>query len=269
MYTYLSTLSEEIARFTPRLLAAALLIYVGFKLTTRLAAPLGRLFTRVGFDAAMRTFLSSLCDLGIKALVLLAAAGLVGFDLAALVGIIAGAAFAVGLALQGSLSNFAAGVVILIFKPYQVGDWIEVQDKFGKVEEIQIFNTLVATPGYKTLIIPNAQVIDGVVTNLSRKGRIRLELTVSMPYEEDFDKVQRAILDALGGVPQVMTAPPPEVGIEAYESHSILLAVRPWVRPDDYWDAVFAANRQIKGALHDAGIKVAYSEGVELGPIGR
>ena len=105
-----------------------------------------------------------------------------GFDTTAFVGILAAMGFAVGMALQGSLANFAAGIMVLVFKPYKIGDWVEVSEKFGKVESVQIFTTTVVTPGQKTHIIPNGQVMEGVITNFSDKGKIKLELNVSMPY---------------------------------------------------------------------------------------
>jgi len=185
-----------------------------------------------------------------------------------LVGIIAAVGFAVGMALQGSLSNFAAGIMVMVFKPYKVGDYVEVSDKFGKVESIQIFNTSVVTPGQKTHIIPNGQVVEGVITNFSAKGHIHLELNISMPYEESFPKVKQVILAALDEMPNVLKEPAPTVGIETYDSHNIILSVRPFIEPEDYWTVTFDANSRIKEAFSKAGIRMAYSEGVELGPIG-
>ena len=182
--------------------------------------------------------------------------------------VLAAAGFAVGLALQGSLSNFAAGIIILLFRPYKVEDWIEVEGKFGQVEEIQIFNTIMVTPGRKTLIIPNGQIVDNIVTNFSRKGYIRIELNVTMPYNESFPRVRAVIQKELSAIAKVLKDPVPEVGIEAYDSHNLLLAVRPYVIPDDYWEVTFEAYERIKAAFNREGIKVAYSEGVELGPIG-
>jgi len=170
--------------------------------------------------------------------------------------------------LQGSLSNFAAGIIILIFRPYKVGDWIEVSDKFGKVEEIQIFNTLIVTPGRKTLIIPNGQVVESIVTNFSEKGFIRVELNVTMPYAESFPKIKEIIMEAIKDLPHVLQDPVPEVGIETFDSHSIVLAVRPYTHPDHYWDVTFSAHESIKAAFNEHGIQVAYSEGVEMGTIG-
>ncbi|MEM6769017.1 MAG: mechanosensitive ion channel family protein [Bacteroidota bacterium] len=184
------------------------------------------------------------------------------------VAILAAASFAVGLALQGSLSNFASGILVILFRPYKVGDWIEIQENyFGKVEEIQIFNTILVTPGRKTLIIPNGEITSGVVTNFSRLGHIRLELTLLMAYEESFPRLKSVIQEALSQMSIIKQDPAPEIGIESYDTHNIIVAIRPYVDPDDFWEATFEVNEGIKAAMSASGIKMAYSEGVELGAI--
>lgn len=226
-------------------------------------------FEKTTFSQEIGSFLTSIIDILLKVFLFLSIAGVIGIDTAAFIGVLAAASFAVGMALQGSLSNFAAGIIILLFKPYQVGDWVEVQGKFGKVEDIQIFNTIVNTPGQKTLIIPNGEVINGIVTNYSKKGLIRMELNVTMPYEESFPRVKEIIMQELTSIPLVLKDPIPEVGIETFDSHNIVLAVRPYVVPDDYWDVYYKAYEKIKAAFNTHDIKVAYSEGVEIGKIGQ
>ena len=180
----------------------------------------------------------------------------------------AAAGFAVGLALQGFLGNFASGITIVFFKPYKVDDWVEISDKFGKVKSIQIFNTIIVTPGNKTLIIPNGQVTDNIITNFSELGYIKLELEVVMPYEESFPKVKKIIREVLDTTPKILKEPEPEIGIVTYDSHSIVLGVRPYIVADDYWDVTYAVYERIKNAFSKNNIQVAYSEGVELGNIG-
>ncbi len=257
-----------LVEYLPDLILAALVLWVGFKVANRLAKGLEAGMRKAGISANLTPFLSSLARIALKVLIVFSAAGLIGVELASFLAVLAAAGFAVGLALQGSLSNFAAGIIILLFKPYKVGDWIELDEKFGKVEEIQIFNTLMVTPGRKTLIIPNAQVVDNIVTNYSRKGYIRIELNVTMPYSESFPRVEAVIRQELQKIEKVLEDPPPEVGIEQYDSHSIVLAVRPFVLPDDYWEVTFETYRRIKAAFHENQIHVAYSEGVEMGAIG-
>ncbi|NRA49964.1 MAG: mechanosensitive ion channel [Phaeodactylibacter sp.] len=266
--TYLEEGIKLLIGYLPRLLLAGLVLWIGFKIANRLGKGLGFAMERAGLSKNLTPFLTSLSSISIKVLVVFSAAGLIGVQLASFLAVLAAAGFAVGLALQGSLSNFAAGIIILLFKPYQIEDWIEVDDKFGKVEEIQIFNTLIVTPGQKTLIIPNAQVVDNIVTNYSRKGHVRLELRVTMPYNENYPRVEAVIREQLEAMPKVLQNPAPEVGIETYDSHNIIVGVRPYAVPDDFWEVTFEAYRNIKAAFHDHKIKVAYSEGVEMGDIG-
>lgn len=259
---------DAIIRFTPSVLFAIGILIVGFWLIKRINKVATAALQRTGVPQEITSFFSSFLDIAMKGVVLLLAAGRLGFDATSLVALIAAAGFAVGLALQGFLGNFASGITIVFFRPYKVGDWVQVADQFGKVESIQIFNTTLVTPGKKTLIVPNGQVTDNVITNYSTKGHIRLELNVSMPYEESFPKVKKVILNALKEVPNIINDPEPEVGIESYDSHNIILAIRPFINPDDYWDATFDTLGRIKKAFNEHGIQVAYSEGVELGPIG-
>ena len=137
------------------------------------------------------------------------------------------------------------------------------------MSEIGVFNTLMITPGNKTLIVPNSKITDDVVTNFSTKGVVRLELNTHIPYNQDFPFVKKIILDELLKLESVLKEPVPEIGIENFDSHNIQLAVRPFVHPDNYWEATFEAHEAIKKAFFTNNIKVAYSEGIELGDIGK
>lgn len=254
--------------FAPKLAGAIIILIAGFWLAKKLAALFALSLEKASFSKEVAPFLVSFVGIAMKIVILLAAASIIGIETTSIVGILAAAGFAVGFALQGSLSNFAAGILIMVFKPYKMGDIVEVAGKFGKVEDIHIFNTILTTPGLKTQIVPNGKVIDGTITNFSTKGAIRIELNVTMPYMESFPRVKEVLLNALDTVPIVLKNPAPEVGIERFDSHNILVAVRPYVRPDDYWDGIFEVHKAIKTAFHDHNVHIAYSEGVELGEIG-
>jgi small conductance mechanosensitive channel len=255
-------------QFLPKLLGAILILVVGFWVVKKLAKIVRASLDKANFNQEVTPFFVSFLNIGLKVLVLLVAAGVVGIETTSIVGILAAAGFAVGLAWQGSLGNFAAGILIMVFRPYKVGDLVEVNGKFGKVQEVHIFNTILTTPGLKTLLVPNGKIIDDTIINFSTKGAIRLELTVTMPYEESFPKVKGIILGALDSIPYVLKNPAPDVGIERFDSHNVILSVRPFIMPDDYWKSIFEVHRVIKSAFNQHGIKVAYSEGVELGTIG-
>lgn len=265
---WMDKLTIMVMEYAPKLALAVLVLVVGIKVINKIANLARLAMEKAGINDTITPFLSSMVGISLKVLLCFSIAGMVGIETASFVAVLAAAGFAVGFALQGSLSNFAAGIIILMFRPYKAGDWIEVSDKFGKVEEIQIFNTLIVTPGRKTLIIPNGQVVESIVTNFSEKGFIRVELNVTMPYAESFPKIKAIILEAIKDLPNVLQDPIPEVGIETFDSHSIVLAVRPYTHPDHYWDVTFAAHESIKAAFNTHGIQVAYSEGVEMGTIG-
>ena len=192
---YLQIALDKTVFFLPRIIAAGLILWIGFKIVKKLVHWVGLALEKTGFSETLRPFLTSTTSVILKGAVLFIIASFIGADLTGLVAILAAAGFAVGMALQGSLGNFASGILILTLKPYKVGDWIQLDDKFGKVEEIGIFSTDVLTPGNKVLIVPNSMVTDSVVTNFSEKGKIRLELLVTMPYDESFPKVKKVIID--------------------------------------------------------------------------
>ena len=266
---YLATAGAMVIAYAPTVIMAIIILLVGIRIINKLVRLAVKAMTERGIGAELTPFLGSIAGIALKIMLAFTVAGILGIDVAAFVGVLAAAGFAVGLALQGSLSNFAAGILIIIFRPYKVGDWIKVPgDYFGQVEEIQIFNTLLVTPGKKVLIVPNSEVIGGVVTNFSQKGNIRLDLKMLVGYEESFPKIKRTIEECLHNTDYILNDPAPEVGIESFDTHNVVVAVRPFINPDEYWEGTFAVHARVKSALSAAGIKMAYSEGVELGPIG-
>jgi len=265
---YISQITDWAVLFVPKFFLAILVLFVGMRIVKRLKKVFSTILKKSKVDLEIEEFLISLINVLLKIIVVLIAASIVGIEFSALFGILAAAGFAVGLALQGFMGNFASGLTIIFFKPYKVGDWVQISDTFGKVKNIEIFNTLLVTPGDKTLIIPNGQVTDNIITNYSTRGKIRIELTVTMPYEESFPRVKGIIMDALDRTDLILHEPAPMVGIEAYDSHNIVVAVRPYILPDNFWEATFEIYALIKQAFKENNIQVAYSEGVELGKIG-
>lgn len=256
-------------KYIPMIFLGIIILFVGFYLIKRIVRVLSKFINRnPAFSPEIVSFIVGIIDVLLKVVLMLIVASLVGVNIASFIAVLAAASFAIGMALQGSLSNFAAGIIIIVFKPYRIGDWVEIEEKFGKIIDIQLFNTIVESPGFKTLIIPNSKVIDGVVTNFSTKGKIRLELEVSIPYEEDYNKIRNIIWDVLLEHPDILKEPEPEFGIAKYDSHSLIVSIKPFVLPDDFWPVTHDLYAKIKKAFHENGVKVAYSEGVELGKIG-
>jgi small conductance mechanosensitive channel len=255
--------------YGPKLIGAILIVWIGLKVINKIEKMIALAFEKAGLNESIRPFLSSLIIVSLKVFLLLSAAGMAGIELNSLAAVLAGAVFAIGMALQGSLGNLAAGIMILIFKPYKVGDIVNLKGEVGKIVEVQIFNTVVKTFDNKLSIIPNGLAIGDIIINMSEKDYVRVDLNVFMPYEEDFDYVEKIIKNALKVTPKVLEDPAPFVGIEAWESHSILLSVRPHCHIEDYWDVYYDSYRNVTKAMADNNIKVAYSEGVELGKIGK
>ena len=254
--------------FIPKLIIALIVLWIGFKVVKKISHIIGLGIERSQLGPEVTGFLKSIISTILKVTVIALAASIIGIKMTALLGLLGAAVFAIGMALQGFMGNFASGLTILFLKPYKVGDWVSVEDSFGRVKSIQIFNTTLETPNDKTLVIPNGQMTDNVITNYSEAGNMRLDLNVTMPYAESFPRVKEIIHGALKKSQYVIWDKAPKIGIETYDSHNIVLAIRPYINPDDYWDATYEIYGLVKAAFSASGVKAAYSEGVELGPIG-
>lgn len=266
---YLNEYLEAVIAWLPSALLGLILLLFGFWVVKRLNKFIKRALSQLKIDKDISEFLLSFLDICFRVIIILIAASFFGFKMSALFGLLAAAAFAIGLALQGFLGNFASGLTIIFFKPYSVGDWVEIGDKFGRVESIQIFNTILRTPNNKKLVVPNGQVTDHIITNISDKGYIHLELQILISYEESFPKIKQIVQEAISVSPYLIQDHPILMGLESYETHNIMMAVRPAVNPNDYWQATYDFNERIKRSFSMNDIKMAYSEGVELGPIGQ
>ena len=265
---YLNKAIDSIVTYLPSAIGAILVLWIGFKVINKIMTFIETLLNKSSLSDTIRPFIRSVLGVILKVSVILAAAGIAGVDLTIFGSIIAASVLAIGLSLQGSLGNLASGLLVLTTKPFKVNDWIDVDGKFGKVTEISILNTIVLTPGKKTLIMPNSLMTSSVITNYSETGVVRLEIDITMPYAESYPKVKKIIIEAISNIPNILESPKTEIGIEGYDSHSIQVAVRPYVKPDDFWEVTFACYENIKKAFSENNIQVAYSEGVELGSIG-
>ena len=243
--------------WAPKLVSAILILIIGFWIVGTIVKILRKTMDKAGLDKDVQPFLASLVGVILKVMVVISAAGMVGIETTAFAALIAAAGLAVGMAMQGTLGHFAAGVMVLIFKPYRVGDLVDLQGQVGHVEEIQVFNTVLNSLDNKKVIIPNGIATSGIMTNLSSQGKLRVDLNVAMPYEEDFDKVQGIISGALDKVSKKLPDTP-TIEIEKFDENNVLLAVRPYATPEDYWDVYFQSYKEIKKAFGDAGITVAY-----------
>lgn len=260
MEEYLDIAKSYAIEFAPKLFSAILILLIGFWVINRLVNWADRAMKRGKMELSLQKFLHSLMNIGLKIILIITAAGVLGLQTTSLVAILGAASLAVGLALQGSLANFAGGVLVLIFKPYKVGDLIDAQGQFGEVQEIQIFNTIILTLDKKTVIIPNGLISNGVITNVSRKGFLRVDLVIGISYGSDIRKAKEICMDVMKNHPAVLEDPAPEVHVLELADSSVNLAVRPYATPEDYWDAYFGITEQVKLALDEAGVEIPFPQ---------
>lgn len=253
----LTALWDTVLAWSPKIVAGILVLIIGFWIVNMITRVMGKSMKNSGLDKDLIPFLRSLVSVLLKIMVVITAAGVVGIEITAFAALIAGAGLAIGAAMSGTLSHFAAGVMVLIFKPYQVGDLVDIQGTVGHVEEIQVFNTVIKSLDNKKVIMPNGIATSGIMTNLTANGKLRVDLNVAMPYEEDFDKIQTIIKGALSNVTEKLPDEP-TIEIEKFDENNILLAVRPYATDATYWDVYFNSYKEIKKAFSAAGIEVAY-----------
>ncbi len=215
-------------------------------------------------DVTLEKFLSNLVRSILLVLLIISILGQLGIDTASFAAILAAAGLAIGLALQGSLSNFAGGVLIMLFKPFKVGDLIEAQGELGVVNEIQIFTTKMASPGNKEIIIPNGALSNGTIKNYTQLGKLRVDLTIGVSYDADIRETKEALMRAMTTQEKVLKDPAPSVNMGELADSSVNYEVRPWATPDDYWDVYFQTVENCKIELDKAGIEIPYPIQVEI-----
>jgi len=228
---HIKRLTDSLIDYLPVLAYSILFLVVGFWVAKRLDKGLERHFKKRNFDVSLEGFIRSLVSIGLKVVVIITFAGMIGLPTTSLLAVFGAAGLAVGLALQGSLSNFAGGILILLFKPFKVGDTITSQGETGEVIEILIFNTILLTPENKTIILANGAVSNGTIINVTRHGNLRLTLKVSIDFSEDVHKVREIIMAIMLNDPDVLKDPAPSVTILEFAESTIILAIRPYTLP--------------------------------------
>lgn len=241
-------------QYFPKVLMAIAVLLIGLWLIKRVVQLTMRLMERRELDVSLRLFLNSLLSIGLKILLFISVAGVLGIHTTSFVAVLGAASLAVGLALQGSLSNFAGGVLILFFKPFRVGDMIEAQGQMGRVKEILIFNTVVVTAENKTVIYPNGVLSNGTIINYSRVGSLRVDITMDLPNTTDFLKFRTLALKIMADDPRILTEPVPVVSLLKMAPAAFTVAVRPYTLVADYWPVFFTLQDKIKIAMDQSDI---------------
>ncbi|MBS2099416.1 mechanosensitive ion channel family protein [Carboxylicivirga linearis] len=251
---------EVILVYGPKVILALIVLVVGLWVINRFTKMARKVMTKQNVNISLIGFVSSLTNLGLKALLLISVAGMIGIQTTSFIAILGAAGLAVGLALQGTLANFAGGVMVLIFKPYKVGDLIKAQGHLGVVKEIHIFVTILLSPESKTIIIPNGAISNGDITNYTTEGKIRVDMTFGISYESNIKKAKELLLNVMSNHPNVLEDPAPFVGVSELGDSSVNLAVRPHTKPQDYWTVYFDVYEQGKIALDEGGITIPFPQ---------
>ncbi len=244
----------------PNLILAIITYLIGRWVIARLVYVVEASMQRTNLDVSLRPFLKNLLSVGLNILLIISVASMLGIATTSFVAILGAAGLAVGLALQGSLSNFAGGALILFFKPFKVGDLVDIQGHLGHVKQILIFNTMIVTPDNKTVIIPNAAISNGNITNISREGFLRVDLVVGIAYKENIQKARDVIMRVMQDHPKVMQDPAPSVNVLTLADSAIELAVRPFARVEDYWTVYFEITEGVKIALDANNISIPFPQ---------
>ena len=253
-------MQEWLALYGLKVIAAILILIIGRFAAKGIRVLIRRALQKGKVDDILVSFVSSLCYVGIMAFIIIAALGQLGIQTASFVAVLAAAGLAVGLALQGSLSNFAAGVLMLIFKPFKVGDFIEGGGVAGVVEEIGIFTTELKSPDNKKIIVPNAKMTSDNIVNYTAKDMRRIDIVAGVSYSDDLDKVKKILAEIMAKDDRILKDPAPTIGVLELADSSVNFAVRPWVKTAEYWDVFFATQESIKKRFDAEGICIPFPQ---------
>ncbi|MFW0757371.1 mechanosensitive ion channel family protein [Pseudomonas sp. H11T01] len=250
-----------IMEYGSRVLLAVITLGIGWWLINKLTHKVSKLLAMRNADQALQGFIGSLANIILKVLLIVSVASMIGVETTSFVAAIGAAGLAIGLALQGSLANFAGGVLILLFRPFRIGDLIEAQGISGTVDSIQIFHTVLRTGDNKTIIVPNGNLSNGIITNHNRQATRKVVFDVGVDYEADLQKAREVLLE-LAKDSRVLSDPAPVAVVSTLGDSSITLSLRVWVKTADYWDVLFHFNELSRDRLKAAGIDIPFPQRV-------
>ncbi|WP_443939935.1 mechanosensitive ion channel family protein [Pedobacter sp. MW01-1-1] len=237
-----------------KILAAVVIYIIGNWIIKRLTNLVSNLLGAKQFDASLQRFLISLFKVSLTVLMFLVIASQIGVDITGFAALLAGAGLAIGAALNGSLGNLAGGVMIMIFRPFKVGDMIEAQGLVGVVQEIGIFNTTMLSAENKTIILPNGALSTGVITNYTSHGNLRVDMVMAIALDMDVEKARKVAVEAMLQHPKILKTPAPEVSVLKIADGMTTLAIRPYTLQGDYWEVYFGVLEMVKKAFDSNGI---------------
>jgi small conductance mechanosensitive channel len=246
--------------FGIKIIAAIAIFYIGRMIARVVTRGIRKLMTAQEVDEILETFVSNLIYWALMAFVIIAAISQVGVQTSSLIALIGAAGLAVGLALQGSLANFAAGVLIVMFRPYRVGDFVEAAGITGSVVQVQILTTLLKTPDNKNIIVPNSQIMSGIITNYSANDTRRVDLVIGISYDDDIDKARDTIQELVDADERILKDPACVIAVSELADSSVNFVVRPWIKTTDYWPVRFDLLEAIKKRFDKEDITIPYPQ---------
>jgi small conductance mechanosensitive channel len=260
MDALMAKIYELLTIYGLKILAAIAVFVIGRWVAKGLRNLARRVMEKKAVDQTLTSFAVNLAYVALLAFVIIAALGQLGIQTTSFIAVIGAAGLAIGLALQGSLSNFAAGFLMIIFRPFKIGDLIEGAGVTGVVEEIEIFTTTLKTPDNKTVIIPNASLTSGNIVNWTAKGTRRVDLMMGIGYDDDIDKARKIMADIIAQDARILKDPAPMIAVAELADSSVNFTVRPWAKADDYWGVYFDLTEKFKKAFDAEGISIPYPQ---------
>ncbi len=257
---YSQKLIDLAVEYGPKLLLAILVLFVGLWLIRLVLKGTNKAMERSNFEISLKKFLTGILGILLKVMLLISVASMIGIATTSFVAIIGAAGLAVGLALQGGLANFAGGVIILIFKPFKAGDFIEAQGYMGTVNEITIFTTVLKTPDNKTVIIPNGILSNGSMVNFSTEPKRRVDMVFGIGYGDSIEKTKQVLGMIVDSDPRVHKEPAPQIVVGELGDNSVNFNVRVWCDSADYWGIFFDTHEKVKLAFDEAGISIPFPQ---------
>jgi small conductance mechanosensitive channel len=264
MEQYLNQLKIILMEYTPKVLMALAVLIIGLLIIKVFVSTTKKVLSKREVDITLQKFLLNLLNWVLKILLFITVVAKLGIETTSFAAILASAGLAIGLALQGSLANFAGGILIIIFKPIKIGDYIEAQGVSGSVKEIEIFTTKLNTTDNKEIIIPNGALSNGNIVNYSTEATRRVDFTFGVGYDSDIKKTKEVISRVINSHPLVLKEPVPAVNLSELADSSINFFTRGWVKKEDYWTVKFDILEQTKEALDAAGIEIPYPHSVQI-----
>lgn len=262
---YLIDLSESwlpiVLQYGAQVMLALITFLIGWWLINKLIGKVGGLLQRRQVDPSLYGFIESLLGIVLKILLLVSVASMIGVETTSFIAVIGAAGLAIGLALQGSLANFAGGVLILLFRPIRVGEWIEAQGVAGTVHSIQIFHTVLKSGDNKTIVVPNGSLSNGHITNFSREPRRRADINIGIDYGADIKQARKILLE-IAEDERVLREPEPVVFVTALGDNAVTLSLRVWVATGDFWPVTFGFTELAKERFDEAGIGIPFPQRV-------